>query len=234
MISSLLFILLSFNFSTFAQEELASFCFNPPVNLSQVKEEVSFLLLPVEKVFLRSPDNCIDIATSSNRVKLLEKFLSKRYSLTEEPEMKAIAERMSNQHCRLELKTTRLKKTNGTQFIIGQNSNAAASASNASEISTSELLLGLGKPGLLEIGARSLMVECRRGASGIYQLIFSFSEQSRAKVNTEISVKKDETVNIAQIENELDQKNKTLGIPQISYKEDAGKEQISYELKVKD
>lgn len=115
---------------------------------------------------------------------------------------------------------------------MGRSNDARVGSRSTQEVSTSQLLLGSGRPGTLELEGRSLYIECRKTQSGIYQLIFSYSEIYLAKVSSEINVKRGEVVQIAQITNDLDTKSKTLGLPQSLYQSAQGQENIRYELKV--
>ncbi len=204
--------------------------------MSEVRDSLSFLLLPREKVFLRQEAHCIDILTSTDRVKLLEKFLSKRYTLIQEV---SLGERpgttlsLNDSHCQLELTTTRTKKAIESELAVGNKNRLRARDNTEKQVEVSQILLSLGKPGTLDLDKKSLSVECRRGSTGVYQLIFSFSEVDRARVSTEISVKQNEAVSIAQIASDLNEKNRTLGIPQTSLEEVQSRENIEYQLKVK-
>lgn len=230
LISSLLFIVLSFK--SFASEDLVSYCFEHTTNLKEAQQNLAFLLLPKEKVFPRPEQNCFDVLTSTDRSKLLEKFLSKRYTLISEPGMRTTTESIQAQQCQLELKMTKSKEVNTRDFRLGRTSNARAGTRSTQEVSTSQILLGSGRPGTLELEGRSLYIECRKTESGIYQLIFSYSEIYRMKVSSEVSVKRGESVQIAQVTNELASKSKTLGLPESLYRNVEGQENISYELKV--
>ena len=196
---------------------------------------MSFLLLPREKVFQRKADNCFDILTSTDRSKLLEKFLSKRYNLIAETGVSA-ASNFSNfedQQCRLELITTRTKIVEVQDLKLGGSSQVAAGTREEKSTSTSELLLGFGKPGLLDLEGKSLQVECVKGATGVYQLTFSYNEQYRNKVASTVNVKKGETIQVAKIKNDLDSQSKTLGLPQIQYEDVKGSENINFEMRIK-
>ncbi|MBC7712799.1 MAG: hypothetical protein H7177_05645 [Rhizobacter sp.] len=165
----------------------------------------------------------------------MEKFLRKRYTLVAETEgTKDLASGMlNNQNCQLELKTTKKKKVESTNARAGNTNNISSVSKDFAEVSTSQILLGLGKPGILELEGKSLYVECSGGPRGIYQLLFSYSEQYKAKVSTQVTVRQGEPVQIAQITNDLNNKSKTLGLPESIYQEAAGSENISYELQIK-
>jgi hypothetical protein len=233
-ISSLFLFFLSYQ--SFASEDLETFCFKAPSNLGEVRDSISFLLLPKEKVFLRQEAHCVDILTSTDRVKLLEKFLSKRYTLIKEVPLGEKAETnlsLNDFHCQLELTTTRTKKAIESELAAGNMNRLRARENTEKQVEVSQILLSLGKPGTLDLDKKSLLVECRKGSTGVYQLIFSFSEVDRARVSSEISVKQNEVVSIAQIASDLNEKNKTLGIPQTILEEIQSRENIEYQLKVK-
>jgi hypothetical protein len=227
------FYLIVFSISSFASADLASFCFEKTTNLSAAKESLEFLLLPKEKVFLRPEDHCFDVSTSTDRTKLLEKFLSKRYNLLSELGDSKGAVNLQNQHCNLELTTIKKREITTKDIQAGSRNNIKVTADSVQEMSTAKILLGLGRPGTLELEGKSLYVECTKGASGVYRLVFSFNEEYRAKLNTEVSVRENETIQIAQITKDLDEKRKTLGLPQSLFWEVEGTEKISYELKVR-
>lgn len=202
--------------------------------MSEAKNSMEFLLLPREKVFMRSKDNCFDIVTSSDRAKLLEKFLRKRYNLVEEtsvvvPEV----EKIQDAHCRLEFKITRDKKTESKNLQIGTQNSIGAQESTVQEVSSSELLLGIGKPGWLDMEGKSMMVECRRGGTGLYQLVFSLGEANRSRVSSEVTLKQGEALDVAQVTRDLNEKNKNLGLPEIQYGQMEGQEKTKYELRIK-
>ncbi len=229
LISSFLFIF--FSFQTFASQDLVSYCFEQSTNLKEAEASLSYLLLPREKVFPRPEQNCFDVMTSIDRSNLLEKFLSKRYTLIIE-KRRSTSENIQVEQCQIELKKTKKLEMNTKNFRLGSSTKAGIESLVTHEVSTSQLLLGSGHSGMLELEGRSLYIECRKMNSGIYNLTFSYSETYRSKVSSEISIKRGEVVQIAHITNELDTKSKTLGLPQSLYQTIQGQENISYELKI--
>lgn len=231
LISSL--FLLSLITQSFAQEDLASFCFPKSTNLKSASDSLGFLLLPKERIFPRPQDNCFDVTTSTDRAKLLEKFLRKRYTLISEMDGINNAAKVETQHCQIEFTTKRTKNRNSKEIQIGVQNNTSAGSDSVQELSTASLLLGVGKTGSLELEGRSLFVECNTGAPGIFNLVFSYSELYRAKVSSSVTLRSNEPLEVAQIINDLNEKSKTLGLPQTQYYERTGAEKISYELKVR-
>lgn len=181
---------------------------------------------------MRTGDHCFDVVTSTDRSKLLEKFLRKRYNLVAETGVAGEVE-TKIEHCQLEFKTTRKRKVDSTNVRLGATNNIEVANRDMNETSTSQLLLGLGKPGVLDMEGRALNIECRKGASDVYQLIFSFSELNRSKVTSEVSLKRNEPLNVAQVINDLNNKSKTLGIPETIIQEAKGQESTTYELMIK-
>jgi hypothetical protein len=229
-------ILLCIISQSFAAEDLASFCFNTSTNLKEASDSLSFLLIPKEKIFIRSKDHCFDVLTSTDRTKLLDKFLHKRYNLLSDSNasiIEKVPETLQMQHCQLELITKRKKEATTSEFKIGTQNNASGTANSVQEYTNAQILLGIGKPGTLELEGKSLYVECTKGAAGSFNLVFSYSEMYRAKVTSVVSLKENETLQIAQITNDLNQKSKTLGLPESLYTDTEGQENISYELKVR-
>ena len=218
--------------TSWADEELASFCFKPATSLAEARDSLQDLLLPREKVFLRPEQRCMDVLTSPNRVKLLEKFLRLRYTLVvDETERESTA--LQNQHCQLELKKTTNQQATNSNVQLGLQNQVSAGASTLASTETSQLLLGLGKPGVLAIGTQALYVECRRGATGIYQLTFSLQENGSSRITSEVSTRANEMVNVGQVTKELNDKNKILGVPQTAVSTAIGNEETLYQLQVK-
>ena len=72
-------------------------------------------------------------------------------------------------------------------------------------------------------------MECVRGATGAYQLTFSYSELYKSKVSSVVSLKQGEPLEVGGVVRDLNEKSKAFGIP---YKEVVGQDKIRYELKV--
>lgn len=225
------FLILQLSTSLYAVEELASFCFTPAVNVEDARDSLSFLLLPREKVFLRPDQRCMDVLTSADRVKLLEKFLRLRYTLVVDEDKKA--EDLEQQHCLLELKKTSNRISDTTNVRLGTETGISAGTLNSKVNETSELLLGLGKPGALAIDKQVMWVECRKGATGVYQLSFSLTESGANRLTTEVSAKKNEVINIGQINRDLNERSRVLGVPQTAVNTAVGTEETLYQLQVK-
>jgi hypothetical protein len=218
------FILGALQFS-YAADDVASFCFESNIPLKSVKQSIEFILLPKDTVAFRDGDHCLDIVTSESRSKLLEKYLSKHYSLLHE----AVNEKVN---CRLQLKSISQKKQIAQDFKFGQKNNIAVTESGNRSENTAEILLGSGFSGTLATGTQVLQVECRPTAQGSFELKFYFNEKSRTTISTNLRVTSNEVVNLASVKKNLEDQYKTLGIPQTSAGTNESVEEITYELKV--
>ena len=211
---------------TYAQADLSSYCFTQTTNLNEVQSTLAPFLLPKDIISQRKngDDNCIDIVLSPDRAKLFEKFLRKRYVLKE---LNITAEKTP---CRLSFKTTKKRKAEETTFKIGEKNNLNLADLNKNEVSTMELLISEDKSSELSVGDNSLTVECRLIGDDKANVAFRYSSLMNASLNTEVLLKKGEWLNVATVVNELNEKKKTLGIPQIENSKVEGKNETLYEL----
>jgi hypothetical protein len=68
LISNLLF--LAITNIVFASEDVGTFCFENNTPVSRVQSAIDFLQTGNDKIQLRNKDNCLDIYSSSDRLKL--------------------------------------------------------------------------------------------------------------------------------------------------------------------
>lgn len=215
--------------SVFAQTDLNTFCFEDDVRLSSVQQSISFLLLPRDTVNLREEDHCIDIVASVDRGKLFEKFLAGRYNLKRARES-APAEL---EHCTLSLKTTVKNKNDTDSVKVGEKNSLKKSEQTSVSTSLMEFVFGQGITGEVEAGAEKLKVLCRLIGSDKANLQFSFYEKGKGGVASEYLLKRGEWLNLGSVLKDLNEKNKTLGIPQTEMTTTTGKTETQYDLQIK-
>jgi len=220
-----------------ATEELASFCFTPSTDLDAVRNSINFLLLPNERTFMRPDQRCMDVLTSTDRVKLLEKYLRLRYTMVEPetPDKKIVS--LEEQNCQMEFKKTTENKTGlGNLNPVGVYNSGTAGTLNGPTTETSDLLLGVGKAGAITVDKQVIYVECRKADNGNYKLTFALTEKDEpSRISSDVIVKKNETVNVGRIKNDLNDKQKItgVGLPQTAVSTDVYLDQTTYELQVK-
>lgn len=213
---------------SFAQTELNSFCFEDQVRLSGVQQTLSFLLLPKDTVNLREDDRCIDIVTSGDRGKLFEKFLAGRYNLRRE---KGTAPEL--EHCKLNLKTTVNQKSETDSLNVGQKNSVKTSEQSSVNTGQMEFVFSQGISGELEAGPERLKVLCRLIGTDKASLQFQFHDKTKGGVASEFVLKRGEWLNIGSVVKDLNEKNKTLGIPQTEISTTTGKSETRYDLQIK-
>lgn len=211
-----------------AQTDLNSFCFEDQVRLGQVQQSISFLLLPKDTVNLREEDRCIDIVTSPDRGKLFEKFLAGRYNLRRD--RGAVAEL---EHCKLNMKTTVTQKSDTDSLKVGERNAVKASEQTSVSTSQMEFVFSQGISGELEAGSERLKVLCRLIGTDKASLQFQFYDKTKGGVSSEFVVKRGEWLNIGSVVKDLNEKNKTLGIPQTEISTTTGKSETQYDLQIK-
>jgi len=167
-------------------QDLATFCFESNVALSNVQNSLKILILPRDIVELRAEDNCIDIVTTPDRANLFEKYLSKRYSLKRDakPSLNEVGKQ-----CLIEFKTTNKIKRQEDQLNLGTKNAIKSGESESSQVSSMDLLLGDGVPGELSAGPYHLAITCRLIGDKA-SLAFSFADKDRESVKTEVLLKR--------------------------------------------
>jgi len=221
-ISLFLFLILS---TSYGADALTSYCFESETSLELVKESIGFILLEKDSVSLRKEDHCVDVISSDKRKIILDKYISKKYKLVAESP-KEVSE------CHIQFRTITKKKLDSNDFKLGTKNSFVVNEASSNGATTAEMLLGAGFPGKLSTGDQTLQVECRPSGSESFELTFYFEEKNKAQVSTSVRVNKNEILNLASVKKLLDEKNKTLGIPQTTIKNEVGSDETNYELKV--
>lgn len=232
-VNSFLLILFCLLFLQAHAQEVNSYCFQRSVSLRDAHQSLNVLLLPKDIVEHRSEDNCFDIITSSDRAKLFEKYLSRRYDLKKDTEAGDSALVGHATECRLDLKTTKKSKVDSSAFKLGEKNGLKISNATLDSISTMEMLLGPGFPSEFEVGNEKLKITCQLVGTDSASLIFAYVEKEIANVSTQILLKRGEWLNIASVRKELAEKNKTVGIPQTEIIQSTGQIETIYELQFK-
>lgn len=215
--------------------DLNSYCFEKSVSLSDAHQTLKILLLPKDIVDHRIEYNCLDIVTSPDRGRLFEKYLGKRYHLQKDTKdsFQLNAEENKISDCRIDLKTTTKSKVDTSKFKIGEKNIISFAENTNGNVSMMELLLGSGKSGEISIGEETLIIICQLIGSESANLIFSYLEKNKASVNSEVTAKKGEWINVGSILKDLNEKTKISGIPQSEISKATGKSEVNYELRFK-
>lgn len=228
LISSLLF--LGFLSQAFASEDVGSFCFERTTPVIKVEASISFLQTGNDKIQIRKDENCLDVYSSTDRLKLYEKMIYKNFSPISAGLTESLNDGFANQ-CRIELKEIKATSINETVARLGNNSKLKTAEKDAQNSTRSELLMTSGKRSILTAGDVNLFIECVKTKNEIYQLAFSLSDIS-GSIQTNVEVRVGEVVDLGGIVKELNEKSKTIGVPVTEIKTQSGTIKTKYELRV--
>ncbi len=192
---------------------------------------VIFLKKADDKIQKNETDHCLEISADEKRLPLFSKLINRRFKVIGGDEFEGSN---NKKHCKITLEIKRKKNVDSKKFQIGQSSNIKSSNITEDEKSASDLILMYGKSGTLSVTPRELQVECAKTNSGVFQLVFYFEEKNKSKLSTEVQVNPGESLDIGTVTSQLDQKEKTLGIPQTTIQDQVGSEETRYSIKVTD
>jgi hypothetical protein len=222
----------------FSNEDVTSFCFERGVKLSEVESRISFLLKEEDKVMLRFKDQCLDIQASSNRLGLVSKLINKNYHVIGSIDSNSSSESdildgdIGSRQCRIELKEIKNATLNKEVLKVGSTTKASIESMNKSGSVITQLLLTSGLQGRIDLSGQELKVICVKKANGKFQLTFSKDENGKNVLSTSVDLNVGEILNVGNIQKELNEKQKTLGIPTSGIENVIGQENIKYELKI--
>jgi len=216
--------------SSFASEDVGTFCFEKSTPASVVYRAIEFLQTGSDKIQMRRDENCLDVYSSTDRMKLYEKMIYKNFTPISTGSVEAANESFTNQ-CRIELKEIKKSNLNETVARAARDSKFKVSEKESDNVTRSELLMTSGKRSILTAGDFSLFVECVKTKAEIYQLSFYLGDKGNS-VQTNVDVRAGEVIDLGGIARDLNEKSKTVGIPVTEIKNQTGKETTKYELKV--
>lgn len=209
-----------------------SYCFGNDVNLEEVHQFLTILLLPKDNVELKDESHCLEVTASPERGKLFLKHLSKKYELKSDG-ANVISNRTKMkkaQDCRLDLKVTKKIKTTANNVKVDEKNSLKNSEVINGSVSIMELLLGAGKPGDIEVGDEKLKLICLLNENESAQLIFSHASPA---INSQVTIQKGEWINLASIIKDLNEKSQTTQTNQVEINKASEKTEILYELQFK-
>lgn len=213
--------------SAWSLEPLTGFCFTMGTDLKQVEAYLSPLLLPKERLDLRHNLGCVELPLGLHRKPLFERYLNKRYPIIRSyagtgnsyPTRPSVTKTLKN--CRIEvLKITDHTTTTDTAKA-GQQSRLNQSNSKGSEISKSQLLLGEGLGGHLEVDGDRVELTCfYRGLRREIQVTLNSATGS---LQSSIMASIGEKIDLGSVVKEIKDKNREIGYPKgIEYEKTKG------------
>lgn len=219
-----------------AVEDANSFCFEKDVSVTQVEKVISFLITGNDRINLRDEDHCVDIVTSSERIKIYEKLIWKNFKPLAKNNFKNIESNeidLNQEHCHLVIREIKKNKNETNKLSVIPKTNIEKSIANKTETVTQELMILRGKSASMKVGNQFLQIQCIKNDSGRYQLTIYLDELNKNSISTSVDLKESDIVNLGNIKKELNEKSKTIGLTQLAQGEQASSEDITYELSIK-
>ncbi len=219
-------------FSLFLEaEEVETYCFRAPENVKNVSDRISFILTDRDKIQLNSESNCVDIYSSENRMKVIDKLIRKNFNPIDSVQPKDSGN-LDQDHCRIELTETKKRNIDERTISAGEKNKVSDLNKFGTESNTTQLLLAYGRPGSIDIEGKSLNIVCVKNSSGNYHLNFYINSSGGNKISSDITVSPGQNVEVGSIVKDLDNKSKEFGISKIEFNKSEGKVEIRYTLKV--
>ncbi len=188
-----------------------TFCFQRGVNLNEVKKHVLAITSPRDKVFLQERTHCLEIQMNSSKRDLIQKWISKRYTVVNNRGAGALPEPVF-EPCRLSVEKIMKEKSNEKQFSVGQRNRLQETELKGSGKSVSSLVLGKGSDGTIRVNDQKVDLMCTQSGQQAYQVKISLSSLSQA-ISTQVRVVKGQRVDLGAVVENLNREATLKGIP---------------------
>lgn len=214
---------------------MVGFCFPVKVSLNDVKNHLSAIMAPHDKVFLRESLNCIETSISERRVTLFRNWLKRKYRIVDEYSVYQGNKRVqtvkshtiSKDHCKLEL--TRKIKTNSNTTIVDarKNGRIARSERSADGERKSNLMLMSGRMGSIEIDQQEVSLTCHYRNANRYLLDINIRDFD-ASLMTTVEITSGQKVNIGEIVENINRKSRGINNKGIGFNTEKTKGRSTY------
>jgi len=182
-----------------------TFCFPKKTSLKAVQQYLQPLILAKDNVEIYTTQNCLDINLDSGRERLFQKYLKRRYSYHSNFSS-GISTREKNlsrdNHCRLKIdRESRNGDVSRKISLKGRKNKILRGDKKAvNDISTSQLLLSLGKHGRIKMGDQDVRLTCiQTSFKGVEVEVSIQSIKTQSYIGTTVSVEKGQRVNLGDV-----------------------------------
>ena len=213
---------------------LEAFCFSSQYSLSQIKDHVQIIASPKDKIYLRESQNCLEVATSSSKVELMRKWISKKYPILKSYTVgQQVAPSAIPSNCRLAVEKEVSGSNEVTTAAIGQRNRLNQQTSRTSGKSVSSLVLGMGSSGVVSVNGQRVELEClQSGAAGLKIKVSLVGP--RQEIATQLVVNKGVRTNLGSVVEDLNRQSRSAGFPSgVSVSKSSGSLTYDYYLLAK-
>ncbi len=202
-----------------------SYCFNRSVNLNEAERFVKNILTPSDKVRKNTALNCLEILIDSERVELVEKYLSSRYQThTNFQQIQS--------SCDMEITEISVVNKQTDTVKIGRSNNIKRSNENNNNKTVSSIKTMTGKWSSIEMYDSSVDIKCdKRGVS--YDIEVRIGS-ANGFLSTSRNVRVGETLDLGAIIKDINEKNKSVSIDQgLVNSKTNGQDRKTYQLTIR-
>jgi hypothetical protein len=186
---------------------LRGLCFDRNTNLNKVKNYVSQIIAPGDKVLINSSKHCIELVVDEKRVELFEKFISMNYRVTSRYGGEA---NFSKKECLFEVENIKKKNSEGSSIHLSNSSHARSLNSDSLSTSKSTLRVMERKLAQLLVNNNLITISCKiRGR--VTQVDISLGSK-KSNLITSIEMSKGQRINLASIVKDLSDKNRGIKV----------------------
>ncbi|EQC49529.1 hypothetical protein M899_3139 [Bacteriovorax sp. BSW11_IV] len=211
-VTLLLITILSLNVSAFYGR-----CFDRHTSLENIKKEISPFLLEGESLSINQTEYCVEFEVGSDdRMTLIDGLISTKYRVKSSyrSQKEASLAPAVSQNCRIEIQRTEKERKVIKKVQVGSKTRLIEETVQGSGKSTSQMLLGEGRPGLLKMDGDDYYLKCEKRGSQSYEITLSIEKNyGRDSLSTAITVQKNDPVDIGSMKDEINKKDKKIGIP---------------------
>lgn len=212
-----LIILFILNFSSISQAFVGR-CFDRHTSLENIKKDVTPFLLEGEKISFNHTEHCVEFdLKGEDRIALIDGILSTKYRTKSAYRSQNVATKLSptvSENCRMEIQRTEKERTEVVEVKVGGKTKLVQRNVQGSGKSTTQMLLGMGRPGLIKMNGDEYYLKCDKSGAFAYEVTLSLErDYGRDSLSTSIRVQKDEQIDLGSMSDEINKSDKKIGIP---------------------
>lgn len=207
-------------------------CFERHTSLENIKKEVTPFLLEGEKISINYTEYCVDFhLNGDDRITLIDGLISTKYRVKSayrsKDESTTLAPAVS-ENCRMEIVRTEKEQKEIVQVKVGNKTKLVQRNVQGSGKSTTQMLLGVGRPGQIRLNGDEYYLKCEKSGVQGYEITLSIEKSyGRDSLSTSIRVQKDEQVDLGSMSDEINKNDKKMGIP-VGINHDSEKSKMTY------
>ncbi|MBT5093929.1 MAG: hypothetical protein HOM21_06795 [Halobacteriovoraceae bacterium] len=213
-------IICTFSSLTYSSDELRGFCFKAGVSLDKAKATIRPLLLKKDRVYKREALNCLEVKLSPMRKDLIERYLRQRVTLTRVYDGATGGSIASNnkpavtRNCLIEIARHGDSSLKQSQAKLAHKSFMRHDESKKSGVLRTQMLLGAGMPGHLDVEGERVELLCSPRGTRNFQITVSIKSPANGQsISSSVGAGLGNPINIGNMVQNLKDQSHSLGLP---------------------